>query len=421
MTEEIPLLSKNASEGCVACELPVGKIIQTVPILTPYYRTMGTDNPIECTELPIQNYTSYDLFVLHTKLQSRLYHINPNYEAVFSSSELDGVMRVTVKIFDGEELVPFDENNYRQFQNIINEIINYSPEFCLVFSSNIPLIKNGKMLPRSWIMGVLPYINIVENYQPYIDDGDIYVSLDLKGDYSTMWDILHNGIINKLYAMYNGGVVVCNWDKDHDVINRWCLDRYDRSTTSAKRSVPFELPDEIIISVDHDDHDQSFLYQPFWNDRRFAIDRVSFILERLSGNKTISIQIGNNNVRRHLVANILRKNLASFVFIRNAVEIICDNYREAVKYANLIDETVREGGRVVLLYPTGDESDKYQIEDILKQKGYQNSLLSNLQGQYKNEVSIEIYTILELDKPPLMISVLAPIHISGEKIFGATI
>ena len=55
-------------QGCFDC-YKTAEYIKTVPVFTPFYRTIGEGIPGSCPQpLPLPNYLPYDLFCLRSKL-----------------------------------------------------------------------------------------------------------------------------------------------------------------------------------------------------------------------------------------------------------------------------------------------------------------------------------------------------------------
>lgn len=363
------------------------KVEKTVPILTPYFSTMSTDTPSGCAEIPKTNYRPYDLFVLLTKLSVDLYRLRTTYQAHFASYQLRGVMRLTVEIYDGPNFEALDSRSAEKIQGYVDQALSFEPGHCLIFSTWPPISKNGVTLPRSWVVAMLPYVLLDDDYQSFLHDGNLYAALDPSGEYEAEAQVISQNIINSLFIMYQEGVVLCHDTIDTIHISRWEL-------------VPYfpTAPLEIVAMP----------YRPKWSNLHFAPNLVTFLTERLAEKKTIELPIPENggNVKRHFVARALEKNGLPFYFSRCCVIVEAVDIKTALHVDRIVEEALAVSeGRIVSLIPTAFSQD---VEVYLR-----------VAADADPKANIVVYPVVDNGSGPYVISILTPRYDSGETLLNA--
>ena len=253
-TDKVCELGYCGTSVCGHCPDINYKVVKTETVFTPYYRELGEEFVNGYANFPRSNFDRYDLFALQTKLYPRLYSMSPSYTFKFVSYQHEGVMRYTVELLDVPDFIPLTKDDARRVQQMVDHAIGQNSEYCLLFSANVPVQKDGIMLSQGWIDSVLPYIDIIK-VPSYVDDGAIFVSLDPNGDYQAEWDVLYQGVIDSLFTMYHDGVVAAHPLLNRDIIDNWKLQPYEDTETK----------------------DETTLYTPLWRDSRFAPNLIDFI------------------------------------------------------------------------------------------------------------------------------------------------
>ena len=275
----------------------VGTIIKAAPILTPYYRDMGTDTPGHLQLLAGSNYTTYDLFTLSTKFKS---YAQEDIDISFTAVELNGKMRITLNILKGGEYIPINKEAQTKYQNLVDFCLDKYPNYCIVYDNQYPLYIKDKIIPHSWIKDVMGYLNF--DIQPIIEEGRIFVDLSNEIDYNEIFNKLNESIINQLEKYYEDGYYLL--PSNSELIEKWNL-------------IPNpEIQEEKIN-----------LYKPDWKDYRFAPDPVFFLNQRIQGNFYIEIR---------LPFSFDIEKVRDIKIINGALIINSDNYKDAVNVTNKI-------------------------------------------------------------------------------------
>src|SRR6056297_1850383 len=117
----------------------VGHIYKSVTLLTPYFRNyIKINETIDNVPIPENNYVPYDLFTFRTKFERILGLLYPTYNFSFARKKIDGVLRLTIELYEGKSLVLLSKEKAEIFQNYINEAIKDHPGYCLLFDAEQP-------------------------------------------------------------------------------------------------------------------------------------------------------------------------------------------------------------------------------------------------------------------------------------------
>lgn len=315
-------------------------------IVTPYYRPIGKRFEIGCVAAPIENYKPYDLFVLKTRLMSKISEmLGESVQMRFINVKDGGKMNVTLQFFDMNDVsfegnvvdVPLELSDSQRvlIERWMGEVLSYNPEFVFIdpksfkISSDIPSL--------SWILSVVPYLVIDEKYNSYVNDEGIFVELDPDSDYLSVFNALNIKLMEQLKEMYDVGVVV-GGSELADLSEKWQLAVMDVGTSNPE------------------------VYYPRWKDERFAPNLVDFMLERMYGSKHITVEMPDSDVARHYIAIYLDREEIPYKFNGHEVLVEAEGLNEARMACSIISRALSElKGRVMVIrHNNKGDVDKYK-------------------------------------------------------------
>jgi hypothetical protein len=288
----------------------VNKIVYNDTIMTPFYKFMGVDIPTEPTALPEKNYTAYNLFCLHTKLQAWVYkNISSSIGIYFVHIPIDNKMYESIILRDGYDIYPLEGEEFIKFQSIVDSMVNKYPNHCILHDFTMPMFTlEGKQLSPSWSIEIGKQFYISPELESFISDGKLYINFSSQlNSYNDYIPILQSKLSNYLQEHYDGGVLFLTTSAEHKkLIEDWELEKYPGTN----------------------------LYEPSWRDMRIAPHPFEFLLNRELGKGTIHFKISNDDGIKHIIA----KQLQSYAPIFTSVKVLIDvkNLIEARKIANVI-------------------------------------------------------------------------------------
>lgn len=218
---------------CQVCDMKIEPLIdpifETMPLITPYYKQILNDP--DWTDIHYKsNASKYKFFILTTRLR---YDVPLEYDINYKSYRYNNVMKYIVDLgFKAD----------KRYQLLINDIIKTHPNHCMFFDMRQSFINQShtKQLPSYWVKSIIPYCYhhlIDEQYDPILYQNQILINIDpdleykdydismVDGyyyNYNMVYDKLQDLIIDKLYDMYDQGVVVA-----HPIYNKNIIDNYN--------------------------------------------------------------------------------------------------------------------------------------------------------------------------------------------------
>lgn len=255
-------------------------------VLTPYYYSVLNISPEGCTEQEANNYNEYNLFCLRTRLVPFLSSQGWGHLSVtFPPIQRGKRMVIGLYLTNAGQKAEFLPREIEKLERKVTEITTVKPEYCILYSSDIPVYYKMKRIPSAWVLSVLPYILIDEHTNPYVDGTHLYVNLSRYGDYNIRYNQMYSEISKILKDYYSWGGVVCN----DSFAQKWQLAPYISLGFETIDNVNQLLTDEEI----RESTDGNGLYLPTWINNHFAPDRVLFLLERMAGETIIKIKISS--------------------------------------------------------------------------------------------------------------------------------
>ena len=335
-------------------------------IPTSYIRDYGDVNPFVEAPLPHQNYTTYDLFTLKTRLtpylSSILSNINGWYIKFMTQPSTEG-MRVYLHILDnksvrGAMLTPDQKN---KILDAINTDDNSFKSYCLIFDPDMVDLSSYH-INRSWIRTIIPYLKITSkikydyNNNPLnIDDINIsiirmgykiYGNLENSPNYIQHWAQLQQDILKRLYYLFNIGAIVIDTSICmHNIISKWKLKPLYNNVPEyeTKEDITIELGDQnikstltYVDSIHMENSDRPLpsthikgIYVPDWYDTRLS--PISEFMNRVMfGDRTLKLTIEEKLTAYHSIAKKLNAKEIIFSFVRGMIIVNVDNYLQTV-------------------------------------------------------------------------------------------
>lgn len=199
-------------------------IVHAEPIITPYYDVIikDTNKPFWYNDQN-KNYTSYDFFILKTRLTP---YVKKHYHIGFDSYRYEGKMQYFVILSTAQTIIPLTKEESNNYQQIVNTILTTYPKHVTLLYLYQEFVTNKltKSLSPLFVQSVLPYCYqyiIDEQYQPILYDNQLLIKM-CDNTYNDLYDQLQNKIINYLHRLYQIGTIVFN-TIDNQFINDWQL------------------------------------------------------------------------------------------------------------------------------------------------------------------------------------------------------
>lgn len=300
-------------------------------ISTPYYRGLVPTHALGCVELATSTYGPYDLFCLETRLYNTVYQMfGRDVEIIFRSVYQTERMEIKVdivKIMDITTTEPVpnpsiemtDEQN-KILTNKVGQITSNHIGYCLIDMYELYLSSSQKY-PKDWFYSVCGYIELPTEYNPFITPNGIYLTFNPLSNYKEGYNEVVKILLDTIDRYYKEGVVY----GAGNIAEKWKLERLDREEKIGK------------------------LYQPMWNDKRFAPYPTDFLLKKINGDPYIRIRVSDNLVKRHYISSKLRSEGISMIFVGEYIKIPVDNIDDAQYISALVQssEDVSNGKVIV--------------------------------------------------------------------------
>lgn len=314
-------------------------------ISTPFYRQI-VDTPITgCVDEPSFKYSSYDIFVMYSRLTPYIYKILESRKPViyFEGVKENNKMSIKILLKDIEKdlIICLSDREHKLIQDKVNEIVSVDPDYTLIDRTELYISSRGSVhkdkgdkyldtvtkYPYSWFNSMLQYVNLDSSYNPFITQDGIYLAFNPLSDFSEAYFEVIDHILNIIDKFWQEGVV---YSKDLDkngLAVKWGLEYLDLGQPVHK------------------------LYKPVWKDKRITGKcPVNFLLRVLSGDNFIYVNISNNLVRRHYVATMLNNNNVEFTIDGSRIKYLSQDIFEAQMIASIIDSGNNLAEGKVMLY-----------------------------------------------------------------------
>lgn len=307
-----------------------------------FYRLLTQTHSLGCDEEGTFHYSPYRIFVLETRLYPLIFKLYPDknleltYTSMYNEKRNKMVLHLEIReLTDTRD--PFIENkkfyisddNLEIIKEKIGEITSVNEEYALIDLSRL-YESSSKKFSKSYLESMLPYTGLDSGYNPFIRPEGIYLSFNPNADYNTAYKEVVGYILDRVEEYYERGVVVLNDVVDNkqkqNLILNWELERVDVSVKVGE------------------------LYEPTWEDYRFARHITDFMLERVSGDPYIRFVLPDNLVKRHYIIQELQKASVELIVESSILKIPSDNVVKSQKIAAIIDYgSSKANGRVLVL------------------------------------------------------------------------
>lgn len=318
------------------------------------------------------NFTPYSLFILETRLYPLIYSMFPYYIDIVKQSQYNAdkdrmdMYLVLRKMEDTEDpfvvnpLLEITDEQREIISNKINEINAHNPNYALIDvnelyktvnnynkkgkKSRYPLL-NSK-ISFSYFSKMLQYTGIDSSYNPFVRPEGIYLGFNPVSNYKEAYYEVCVFLINRIQEYYDNGVVILENLVDsiskEQLVKNWEL---------------FPIDKEEIVKT---------IYQPNWNDERFARNQVDFLTLKMEGDPFIRLRISDNLVKRHGIAKILQNKTMIMEGSYLKVEVI--NLQEAREVAALVTSASCLTDGKVLVIEANRLSEVYLFFELAKKK-----------------------------------------------------
>lgn len=297
-------------------------------VLTPYYRNTVDMPAHRAVAEPQNNYTPYQVFVL----MSRLQYAHPEHILQPISIPRDERMVLTLRVFSGNNEAKLTPEEQQLYEAQVQQVLTEYPQHCLFFSGRGPF---PRPYPVNWTMSILPYLELPEAYDPFIQDGVIYLNLSQEDDFRTVYDTLFVQILERLQTLYETGAVIT-----------------DAAFARTWGWIPYELIGQrttLTIQPQDYTYDRG-LYGVGWSNTKLSRDPVDFFYDRAAG-RTLKVHIGDNLVVRYYVARAAPEVVfgGRWAFLPELASI-----QEVFSWVSVIDEARRQASGQVVALPLAD-------------------------------------------------------------------
>jgi hypothetical protein len=269
-------------------------------------------------------YTPYKIFILETRLYPMIYdmfreNISIYPKSIYNSEKnrMDVYLKIVKleKVEDEEEDEPIDltKEEKELIEKKIIQINTENIDFALI---NIyELYKSfyfEEKFSFSWFRSVLEYVGLNNDYLPFIKEEGIYLSFNRNSDYKKAYYDVCKFIVDKIEDFYERGVIVLgniiDSEKKEKLIENWGL-----------------------IHLDEDNR----LFEPDWEDKRFAPNMVNFLTLKIEENPYIQFLLPDNLVKRHGIIKAMQEDKKAVIVEGSYLKVEVENLEEARKVAAL--------------------------------------------------------------------------------------
>ncbi len=284
-----------------------------------YTSYIHIDSYTEMREEPDRNYTDYMVFSLKSRISN---WVNNNWDDSIeisfinrTKSNSQNKLYLTVQLLVGGDVLELNNKMINELQIYVNSINLEDLKSVLLYGfaqinsrTNMLTTEKGYIIPQDWIREVIYYVDINAKLNPFINETGLYVEIGNYPDYSIIYDKLSVNLVKKLREMFEEGYII---EPPENIIEDWILTPLD---------------------------DKNLLYIPIWTDNRITESYgtlTNFMITRLNGDKDINYYVGNNQVIRHYIAELLKDKEYKYVGYYLNIEI--SGLKEAQEIATYIE------------------------------------------------------------------------------------
>ena len=291
-------------------------------------------------------YTPYKIFILEKRLYPKIFeifkgeNISIYQKSVFNEEK--NRMDVDLKIAKIEKLTEKEDEAIfliKENREIIEkEIIKINTEnidFALIniYQLYKSFYFGEKKFPFSWFRSVLEYVNLGNDYLPFIKPEGIYLKFNPNSNYKRAYYEVCKFITEEIENFYQRGVIILS-----DIID-----------SKKKEKL---IDDWNLIPLD-DDEIEKRIFEPDWEDKRFAPNKVYFLIRKIEGDPYIKILLPDNLVKRHGIIKLMQENQKPIIVEGSYIKIEVKDLDDAYNCAALVTSAKTTSfGRVMVLAAT---------------------------------------------------------------------
>ena len=315
-------------------------------ISTPYHRGLTLTHSSGCDELATSTYRPYDLFCLETRLYPSVYRMfGRDVEIIFRSVHQNDRMELKIDIVEimiitnsepvKNPSVDMSDEQFKILSNIVDRIISKHIGYCLIDKYEL-YMSSRKDYPKNWFYAVVGYIDLPSEYNPFISPDGIYLTLNPLSNYKNGYNDVVKILLDSIDKYYHDGVVY----GAGNIAEKWNL--------------------EILDNLGK-------LFQPMWEDKRFAPFPVDFLIGKIHGDPYIRIKVSDNLVKRHYISAKLSSVGISMVFDGEYIKIPVNNIDDAQYITALVQSSEDTSEGKVIVHSTNRLSWVYMYIEAANQ------------------------------------------------------
>lgn len=324
-------------------------------IILPFWRPV-VDDAMLLT--PCDDNLNYQLFCFHSRFDDYARFIYDKDVAIITRSIYDHIenrFNFIVELKDENDFViEIKEDELNKFKSKIAEITTKYPNHALInISSLINTIKSKNQIPETWLRHMSSFIQIPEEYQPFVRDDGFYVDVQTEDEYTYIQDG------PDMFLTYETKYL----NLMDDILKQYTEFYHQGTGLFFGIAGEWELTGDLNLSP--------YYANPTWSMPQLTHnDSLNFMNQIVTGKYRYSIDdYLNNDVYRHLVAREL-SDLTLFSFDSSDIIFYFQNLDEAnkaiLKLNSLIDTIVSKSFTVVRFNLT-DEKWKDIFDMILSE------------------------------------------------------
>jgi hypothetical protein len=329
-------------------------------IMLPYFKDIPEMTELKQTPEMDTFYTPYQLFCISNRLQNRLLNrLNSELVVGFVSDYTYNKANISIRLTDGGDPVYISDEMRETLNSWLEDILGDYALWAILFTNRPIYSSSYGYLSSDWISTMLPFLNIPEEYQPFVRHNKLYVNLSKVEGFTDIYNSLLRKSQNELLYMYGNGYLHLPSEAERRLSQEWGMTAVNKENN---------------------------LWRSTWFDERITTDVTKFLRERLSGNNMIYFKTSSNLAVRHLLAQYLTELGLQFMFSATDTIIKLSNIQHAHIIAALIEySTAHASGKVLSL--------------SVKNTAEANRMLELSQPFWPQEAQAVVYPTLNFSSP----------------------
>lgn len=291
--------------------------LRSIPVLTPFERSIVDLPSLQCQEENDFNYRPYDLFALKTKILLPIGEILKIPVTIgFETIRLNDRMVMTITAYQGSDFIPFNEEQNRKISKLVDRTIIQRPRHCALIFLDAPTVDlRGRPVPNDFLRNIIPNFELSEELNAIIEDDMLLIDLSDAKEYRIEYDNIQERLSKWLTDAYQNAWVKC----DEDFAQDFAL-------------MPIES-DELLIED---------LYEPIWNDTRITVTpkgRYPFLKDRMVEDRILKFELPSDftSVQIYQIAIGLIENRFKFCVFKDFILVDAYTLEECSLAASIFE------------------------------------------------------------------------------------